>query len=195
MTLWLVRHARPMIQEGLCYGQLDIPADPLATLHTAQAIAPLLPVGATLYCSGLQRAQQLAQAIHLQLGSVIHDQRNTLLPNIDTRLNEINFGVWEGVAWDEIPKAAFDQWTQDFDRHRFGGAECLRDLLIRVHQALLELTTTEDAIWVTHAGVIRAVNYLQQYGLQPIATAATWPAEAPAFGKWQCLELGHRATG
>ncbi len=195
MTLWLVRHARPMIQEGICYGQLDIPADPLATLHTAQAIAPLLPVGATLYCSGLQRAQQLAQAIHLQLVSVIHDQRNTLLPNIDTRLNEINFGVWEGVAWDEIPKAAFDQWTQDFDRHRFGGAECLRDLLIRVHQALLELTTTEDAIWVTHAGVIRAVNYLQQYGLQPIATAATWPAEAPAFGKWQCLELGHRATG
>ena len=192
MTLWLVRHARPMIQEGLCYGQLDIPADPLATLHTAQAIAPLLPVGATLYCSGLQRAQQLAQAIHLQLVSVIHDQRNTLLPNIDTRLNEINFGVWEGVAWDEIPKAAFDQWTQDFDRHRFGGAECLRDLLIRVHQALLELTTTEDAIWVTHAGVIRAVNYLQQYGLQPIATAATWPVEAPAFGKWQCLELGHQ---
>ncbi|MCF8173090.1 MAG: histidine phosphatase family protein, partial [Candidatus Methylopumilus sp.] len=128
MTLWLVRHARPMIQEGLCYGQLDIPADPLATLHTAQAIAPLLPVGATLYCSGLQRAQQLAQAIHLQLASVIHDQRNTLLPNIDTRLNEINFGVWEGVAWDEIPKAAFDQWTQDFDRHRFGGAECLREL-------------------------------------------------------------------
>jgi alpha-ribazole phosphatase len=195
MTLWLVRHARPMIQEGLCYGQLDIPADPLATLHTAQAIAPLLPVGATLYCSGLQRAQQLAHAIHLQLAGVIHDQRNTLLPNIDTRLNEINFGVWEGVAWDEIPKAAFNQWIQDFDRYRFGGAECLRELLIRVHQALLELTTTEDAIWVTHAGVIRAVNYLQQYGLQPIATAATWPAEAPAFGKWQCLELGHRATG
>jgi alpha-ribazole phosphatase len=184
-----------MIQEGLCYGQLDIPADPLATLHTAQAIAPLLPVGATLYCSGLQRAQQLAHAIHLQLAGVIHDQRNTLLPNIDTRLNEINFGVWEGVAWDEIPKAAFDQWTQDFDRYHFGGAECLRELLIRVHQALLELTTTEDVVWVTHAGVIRAVNYLQQYGLQPIATAATWPAEAPAFGKWQCLELGHRATG
>lgn len=187
MTLWLVRHARPQIQEGLCYGQLDIPADPLATQHAAQEIAPLLPVGAKLYCSGLQRAQQLAQAIQQRC--------EAFSLNIDTRLNEINFGVWEGVAWDEIPKAAFDQWTQDFDRHRFGGAECLRDLLIRVHQALLELTTTEDAIWVTHAGVIRAVNYLQQYGLQPIATAATWPAEAPAFGKWQYLELGHRATG
>ena len=195
MTLWLVRHAQPLIQKGVCYGQLDILADPRATLHTARAIAPLLPAGAPLYCSGLQRAQQLAQAIQQQFARAIHDQRNTLLPRVDTRLNEMNFGIWEGVAWDEIPKAAFDVWTQDFDQHRFGGAECLRDLLIRVHQALLELTTTEDAIWVTHAGVIRAVNYLQQYGLQPIATAATWPAEAPAFGKWQCLELSHRATG
>lgn len=194
MTLWLVRHARPMIQEGLCYGQLDIPADPLATLHTAQAIAPLLPVGATLYCSGLQRAQQLAQAIHLQLASVIHDQRNTLLPNIDTRLNEINFGVWEGIAWDEIPKAAFDIWTQDFDQHRFGGVESVRDLLIRVQQALHDLPTTGDAVWITHAGVIRAVNYLIRYGLQPLATAATWPTEAPAFGTWQCLEFGQHET-
>lgn len=187
MTLWLVRHAQPLIQEGLCYGQLDIPADPLATQEAAQAIAPLLPAGAKLYCSGLQRAQQLAQAIQ--------QQHNTVSLTIDLRLNEINFGLWEGVAWDQIPKAAFDQWMLDFDHHRFGGAECLRDLLMRVHQALLELTTTEDAIWVTHAGVIRAVNYLQQYGLLPIATAATWPAEALAFGEWQCLELGQRAPG
>ena len=187
MTLWLVRHAQPLIQEGLCYGQLDIPADPLATQEAAQAIAPLLPVGAKLYCSGLQRAQQLAQAIQ--------QRRDTVSLTIDLRLNEINFGLWEGVAWDQIPKAAFDRWTQDFDHHRFGGAECLRDLLRRVHRALLELPATEDAIWVTHAGVIRAVNYLQQYGLQPMATAASWPAEAPAFGEWQCLVLGQRQAG
>jgi alpha-ribazole phosphatase len=186
MTLWLVRHAQPLIQERLCYGQLDILADPIATQQAAQAIAPQLPASATLYCSGLQRAQQLAQAIQ--------QQHNTLSLNIDLRLNEINFGVWEGVAWDEIPKAAFDRWTQDFDHHRFGGAECLRDLLIRVHQALLALTKTGDTIWVTHAGVIRAVNYLQQYGLHSIATPETWPTEAPAFGRWQCLELGQHES-
>jgi alpha-ribazole phosphatase len=187
MTLWLVRHAQPLIQEGLCYGQLDIPADPLATQEAAQAITPLLPSGAKLYCSGLQRAQQLAQAIQ--------QRRDTVSLTIDPRLNEINFGRWEGIAWDHIPQAAFDQWMLDFDQHRFGGAECLRDLLVRVHQALLGLTTTEDAVWVTHAGVIRAVNYLQQYGLQPNATAATWPIETPAFGGWQCLELGERQAG
>ena len=194
MTLWLVRHAQPQIQEGLCYGQLDIPADPLATQHAAQAIAPLLPVGAKLYCSGLQRAQQLAQAIQQQLARTIHDQRDALLLNIDVRLNEMNFGVWEGVAWDEIPKAAFDVWTQDFDQHRFGEVEGVRDLLLRVHHALHELPPKDDAVWITHAGVIRAVNYLQQYGLQSLATAATWPTEAPAFGRWQCLELGQHKS-
>jgi alpha-ribazole phosphatase len=194
MTLWLVRHAQPQIQEGLCYGQLDIPADPLATQHAAQAIAPLLPVGAKLFCSGLQRAQQLAQAIQQQLARTIHDQRDALLPNIDARLNEMNFGVWEGIAWDDIPEAAFDAWTTDFDQHRFGGMESVRDLLLRVHHALHALPATEDCIWITHAGVIRAVNYLIQYGLQPLATAATWPTEAPAFGTWQCLEFGQHET-
>jgi len=180
MTLWLVRHAQPLIQEGLCYGQLDIAADPSATQQAAQVIGPLLPLNAKLYSSGLQRAQQLAQAIQ--------DQRGTVSVTVDTRLKEMNFGIWEGMAWGEIPKTAFDAWTQDFDQHRFGGAECVRDLLNRVHQALLELPAAEDAIWITHAGVIRAVNYLMRYGLKPIATAATWPIEAPAFGRWQCFQ-------
>jgi alpha-ribazole phosphatase len=186
MTLWLVRHAQPLIQEGLCYGQLDVAADTTATHRAAQAISPLLPVGATLYCSGLKRAQQLAQAIQ--------QQRNAFSPNIDVRLNEMNFGVWEGIAWGDIPEAAFDAWTTDFDQHRFGGMESVRDLLLRVHHALHALPTTEDCIWITHAGVIRAVNYLIQYGLQPLATAATWPTDAPAFGTWQCLEFGQHET-
>jgi alpha-ribazole phosphatase len=190
MKLWLVRHAQPLIQEGLCYGQLDIPADPLATQHTAQAIAPLLPAGAPLNCSGLQRAQHLAQAIQQQLARTRHDQRDALLPNTDVRLNEMNFGIWEGVAWNEIPKTAFDRWTQDFDQHRFGGVEGVRDLLLRVHQALHELPPKDDAVWITHAGVIRAVNYLVRYGIHSVATPKTWPTEAPAFGRWQCLELG-----
>ena len=186
MTLWLVRHAQPLIQEGLCYGQLDIAADAMATQRVADALAPLLPAGAKLYCSGLHRAQQLAKAIH--------DQRPTSMPNIDLRLNEINFGCWEGIAWDEIPKAAFDTWTQNFDQHRFGGVEGVRDLLQRVHHALRELPTKDDAVWITHAGVIRAVNYLVRYGLESVATPENWPTEAPAFGMWQCLEFGQHET-
>jgi alpha-ribazole phosphatase len=186
MKLWLVRHAQPLIKPGLCYGQLDVAADAIATQRAAQAISPLLPASATLYCSGLLRARQLAKAIH--------DQRKTLLPKIDVRLNEMNFGIWEGIAWDDIPKTAFDTWTADFDQHRFGGVEGVRDLLLRVHQALHALPAVGDAIWITHAGVIRAVNYLERYGLETIATPENWPNEAPAFGLWQCLEFGQLET-
>ena len=27
MTIWLVRHAKPLVEKGLCYGRLDVSAD------------------------------------------------------------------------------------------------------------------------------------------------------------------------
>ena len=181
MKLWLVRHAKPLIAEGLCYGQLDIAAEPSATQQAAIKIAPLLPKNAMLYSSGLQRARQLAQAIQ--------SERDDLSHQIDPRLNEINFGAWEGVAWNAIPKSAFDAWTADFGLHRFGDVESTQDLLIRIRQALDELPVNRDAVWITHAGVIRAVHYLQTNHSTLITAANQWPVEAPAFGEWQCLNI------
>jgi alpha-ribazole phosphatase len=186
MKLWLVRHAQPLIQDGCCYGQLDVPADPNATQQAAQNLAPLLPTRAALHCSGLQRTRTLAQALC--------DLRNTLSLQSDTRLNEFNFGSWEGIAWDHIPKAAFDAWTRDFDQHRFGGAESVRDLLVRVQQALFDLPKNKDVIWITHAGVIRAVNYLARHGIESPAVMENWPTDAPSFGTWQCIELVSQKT-
>jgi len=181
MTLWLVRHAQPLIQEGLCYGQLDVAADPIATRQAADALVPLLPFGAKLYSSKLRRARQLARAIS--------EQRADLSLEVDKRLNEIDFGIWEGVPWNAIPQAAFDTWTRAFDTHCFGDAENLRDLLTRVGQALREINPHQDLVWITHAGVIRAVNYLLQYGATALATVDNWPTAAPTFGKWQCIEV------
>ncbi len=181
MKLWLVRHAQPLIAEGLCYGQLDIAADPSATEQAAKKIAPLLPQQAMLYCSALQRAQQLAQALH--------ELRHDLILNVDPRLNEMNFGTWEGIAWDAIPQTAFDTWLDDFDAHRFGNAQSVRDVLTRTYEALNQCSAYQNVVWVTHAGVIRAVNYLKQFGLSSLATSDKWPAKAPAFGEHQCLSF------
>jgi len=46
--LWLVRHAPVLAPPGTCYGQLDLPADPQATLQSARALATALPRGAVL---------------------------------------------------------------------------------------------------------------------------------------------------
>lgn len=181
MTLWLVRHAQPLIPHGICYGQLDIQADPIATQQVANNLAALLPLKARLYSSSLQRARQLSQALK--------ERRKDLSLTFDARLNEMAFGTWEGVAWDAIPKAAFDAWTADFDTHRFGGAQSLHEVLVRVGQALNTVDLTQDVIWVTHAGVIRAVNYLLEYGARTTVTVKRWPTTAPGFGEWQCIEI------
>ena len=40
-----------------------------------------------------------------------------------------------------------------------------------------------DAVWITHAGVIRAATLLAQ-GVRQIKQATQWPREALAFGRW-----------
>ena len=185
--LWLVRHARPLIDAGVCYGASNVPADEADTLRAALTLAPQLPATARLFMSGLGRAQQLAHALHAL--------RPELAPPIcDPRLNEMDFGCHELARWDAIERAAYDAWTADFHAHRFGGRESVAELLQRVARALEAEQTRKadereaDAVWVTHAGVIRAVQYLQtQPGRRP--QASDWPTQAPGFGAWTCLNL------
>jgi alpha-ribazole phosphatase len=203
--LWLVRHAQPLIASGICYGHLDVPAELEATQQAAKSFAISLAQArknnATslntepipIYVSGLQRAQQLADELCLALNDVkdlspVHIQT-------DLRLNEMDFGIWEAKAWSEIPKTAVEHWSADFAQHKFGGKESSQDVIDRVlaaYQATLkqaQISHSSDVIWITHAGVIRALNYLRKNGVHPIARAEQWPREAPGFGQWQCLDL------
>lgn len=181
MKLWLARHAAPLIDAGICYGSLDVQADEAATQCAARALAAALPPGLPVRVSGLRRADQLAQAL-AQL-------RADLRPMRDERLNEMDFGAWEGVHWQAIPKADIDAWTREFSRYRAGGGESVSGVLLRVAQALEDAAADSEAVWITHAGVIRAVHYLAQHGMNSIPSAASWPAQAPAWGGWTQLCL------
>lgn len=184
MKLWLLRHARVDLAPGLCYGASDVPAQTEHTLAAAETLAPLLPQGAPLWVSGLVRARQLAEAIR-QL-------RPDMEPvHTDARLNEMDFGQWELQRWNAIPRAAFDTWMAEFAHHRFGGAESTQEVIARVAAALHDLRSTQplEAIWVTHAGVIRAVQYLAAHGEKPIQAASEWPEDAPETGGHVCLSL------
>lgn len=184
MKLWLLRHARVDLAPGLCYGVSDVPAHADLTRAAVETLAPLLPHGAPLWVSGLGRARQLADAIRLL--------RPDLEPlHTDARLNEMDFGQWELQRWDAIPRAAFDTWMADFAQHRFGGAESTQEVIGRVAAALHDLrdTPSQEAIWVTHAGVIRAVQYLAVHGEKTIHAVSEWPAHAPDPGGYLCLSL------
>jgi alpha-ribazole phosphatase len=184
MKLWLLRHAAVRLEAGLCYGASDVPADAALTRDAALAFAPLLPQGTPVWVSGLLRAQQLAGALQAErpdLGAA----------RIDTRLNEMDFGEWELKRWDAVPRSAFDDWMADFAHHRFGGMESTQMLLYRVATALGDLrpATSTDVVWVTHAGVIRAVQHIVASGGVHIRDAAQWPKDAPAPGAWVTLAL------
>lgn len=181
MKLWLVRHAQPLVAAGVCYGASDLPADDAATRACAAQLSLQLPQGVALITSPLQRCEQLAKQIK--------GLRPDLMIKRDARLVEMDFGCWEGQRWDTIPKEAFDAWTVDFGAHPFGGRESVDQLLQRVAAARAEAQQQgRDAVWVTHAGVIRAMTLLGQ-GIERLERAEQWPQQAPGFGEWQQLPL------
>ena len=176
MTLWLVRHAQPLIASGICYGQLDVKADLAATQKSAETLKSVLSGGVCVLTSPLQRCELLAHVfIGLQPGLSVKK---------DARLQEMHFGQWEGRAWADIAKAELDAWTDDFANYRTGGTgESVTQFMARVAAAFDELDPSKDTLWVTHAGVIRAVTLLAS-GIRHINRADEWPTHAPAYGQW-----------
>ena len=177
----MARHAQPLIDTGICYGQLDMKADASATLACAQALANSLPPGITVVTSPLQRCEQLAQAL-LAL-------QPDLTVNKDARLQEMNFGAWEGQPWADIARADLEAWTTDFANYRSGGnGESVNMFMARVAAAFDALPRTADTLWITHAGVMRAVELIAS-GQRQLQRADQWPIVAPAYGQWCKLDL------
>lgn len=193
MQLWLVRHAQPLVEPGICYGAMDIPADPQATALAATELATALPAGSLICHSPLQRCELLA-------GYLIELRPDLVLKSVPD-LREMDFGAWEGQRWDNIPTAELQHWTDDFENYRCGGTgESTSVFVKRVHRALqscLEQSTNAlqgtPTVCITHAGVMRAALWLQQPGMATLAgqalclRAAEWPQRAMGFG--QALRL------
>lgn len=195
LRLVLLRHAPVVgLAPGVCYGALDLPADELATAAAAQAIAPQLPATTPVWTSSRQRTRALGAAL-ARLRPDLPAAR------LDPHLDEMDFGAWEGQAWSAVPASAFDAWMANFAHHRVGGGESVAQLLARVAQALATMATqlpptpraadepAADALWITHAGVIRAVHYLLAEGDCMPAAASAWPAMSLAFGAACTVEL------
>ncbi len=161
MQLHLIRHPRPAVEPGICYGQTDIG---LADCPAAAAdrLRPLLPDSFALHASPLARARLLAEA----LGT----------PRLDDRLKEIHFGDWEGRSFTDIG-SAIDDWAADPLGFRAPGGESPREMAARVLAWLEEATGNggqtpispisteigvcppfpEAVVVVAHGGPLRAI--------------------------------------
>lgn len=175
MRLFLIRHPRPAVADGLCYGAADLPladdpqiaatalhdqlrtqwlADLPATSPTTSSpdVSAPFPANLPLFSSPLQRCAQFAQHLARQLDTqpVIHD----------ARLAELNFGAWEMRAWNDIGAAALAAWVADPLQHAPPGGESVAALQRRVLAFLAELqaAATPAAMLVTHAGVMKVIH-------------------------------------
>lgn len=164
-----MRHLRPDVAEGICYGSTD------CGLVPGQAHQPL-PALDGVITSPLRRCRVTADAIAAARG---------LVAQPDARLTEMDFGAWEGRPWDDIPRDELDAWAADFLHARPHGGESVAMLQARTRTALAEHAARPGThLLVTHAGVIKAA-------LATGPRAEDWPA-ALAFGAFItiCPETG-----
>ena len=161
MILHLIRHPKPVVESGICYGRLDLEAENAATV--AERLRAELPPGLPVWSSPLRRCRTLAEYLHPA-------------PQVDERLVEMDFGRWEGLRWDAVPRAELDAWAADIAGYAPPGGESPRALQGRALDFVASLTVPE-AVIVTHAGVIRTLLAHWQ-DLPPTA----WPQLVFAYG-------------
>lgn len=141
MILHLIRHPPPVVEPGICYGRLDVAAE------NAQAVADRLlgelPPGLPVWSSPLRRCRMLAELLRPA-------------PRIDDLLVEMDFGRWEGLRWDDVPRAELDAWAADVAGYAPPGGESPL-MLQRRALAFVAGLAVPEAVIVTHAGVIRTL--------------------------------------
>jgi alpha-ribazole phosphatase len=189
MKLWLVRHPPTLAAPGLCYGASDVLVDPQALQDCANQLVAQLPPGALIISSPLQRCEHLAQVLCRPTADLAHFSYQT-----DARLAEMNFGAWEMQPWASIAASELSAWTDDFAHYRCGGTgESTLQFMQRVSERLQEsLQRQEDEIWITHAGVMRALLWLRRHAPEARFTpelhaaclqAGAWPRDELVFGQ------------
>ncbi|MFP6559903.1 alpha-ribazole phosphatase [Paraburkholderia sp. B3] len=163
MDLVLIRHPAVAVEAGVCYGASDVALAGDAAQEASALAGRLDTLGARaparIESSPLTRCAHVANALGTTHGVV---------PRIDARLAEMDFGAWELQRWDAIGREQIDAWAADFDHARPHGGESVAQFEARVRAWFDEGASVaapgrplplEDVAWVvTHAGVIRAMT-------------------------------------
>jgi alpha-ribazole phosphatase len=153
MRITLIRHPRPLIEPGVCYGRLDIPLHPSAGAEVARIAAhPMLGGVARVWTSPARRCQVLADAIAAA--------RSVPL-TVDARLQELDFGTWEALAWDSVAPEELDRWVASPLSFAPPGGETGAALIARVRDFAASLRSDRcDCAVVSHGGPLKVLAAL-----------------------------------
>lgn len=144
----IIRHTKPVFEEGQCYGQADLELAP-SFEDEWQTMQPKLQDSFQLIVSSpLQRCAKLAKKISDQ--SIEYDER----------FLEYDFGDWELKKWSEIDRTQSSAWMNDFVNTPAPNGESLREMQSRVLDAWNDLLQRpeEKIALVAHSGVQRLIH-------------------------------------
>ena len=165
----LVRHPAPLIGAGICYGRLDIGLSPDGVASVPGIVRQLADFPARKIWSSPARRCQL-------LACVIADATKTSVQQ-DERLQELDFGAWEGQAWDNVPRELLDEWALDPLGFAPPSGETGSVLIARVRSFHTTLINEgQNCAVVSHGGPLKLLaNLLRGREVDLLA-------KAPAFG-------------
>jgi alpha-ribazole phosphatase len=169
MRVVLLRHPAVAIRSGLCYGRLDVPLRP-------DALAALPETAARISSHQIARVWT-SPASRCRLPATMLATVASVPLEVDARLRELDFGSWEGMAWDSVPRVALDPWAADplgFAPPRGEAGWMLLRRVREVHHAIRQ--AGENCAVVSHGGPLRILAALLS-GAEPDLLAAP-----PALG-------------
>ena len=136
---------------------MDVPlADPAAVAPLAARLAAL---GGTVWTSPSRRCRVVAEAVGAH--------------RVDERLQELDFGVWEGRLWDDVARQALDEWAADPWDFSAPGGESGRALVSRVRSFRAELPPGDHVV-ISHGGPLKVlVALLKESPLDLLAPPPT----------------------
>jgi len=145
LEIWLVRHGETEFnRDSRLSGWSDVPLTELGR-EQASALRPFLSLErfTGVWSSDLGRAIETAL---LAFGPAQPDER----------IREINFGDYEGLAFESIPEAEQEALIA-FDGFRAPGGESVEELEARVGSFVSALPAGRHLVF-THGGVVRALT-------------------------------------
>lgn len=158
--IYLLRHGK-VAGEAALYGATDVEVLAETNQTIAHALIDRELSFDTIYSSPLQRCKTLAQLI-------LSNNTNTNLDEVTIveGFKEMTFGVFDGVAFDDIYQnetqwQLLESFWQAPSLHALPNAERIADFFQRVskcwHKCLDDIITQESTLIVCHGGVIRMI--------------------------------------
>ncbi|MGI4745676.1 MAG: histidine phosphatase family protein [Janthinobacterium lividum] len=165
----LLRHPLVRTLPNRCYGRTDLPlldgweASLAGLTATLAADRPV-----SVRTSPLSRCLLPAQALGGLLKIPVH---------VDPRLIELDFGKWDGLDWDDVPRASLDLWAADPLGFAAPGGESGAMLVRRVEAVCADIRAeARDCLIVSHGGPLRLLAPMLRGEVPDLL------ASAPAMG-------------